>query len=102
MNLFKSIRRRWTIWVWRHTPNCVEMSRLASQRLEQPLPLKIRLKMRMHFLICVWCKRYFKQLDFLHCATPGVDEHLAAFPLRGLAAEAKGRIVARLRAALRM
>jgi len=100
MKLFESIRRRWVIWVWQHTPNCVEMSQLASQRLERPLPLKLRLKMRVHFLICVWCKRYSNQLEFLHRASPCMDEHLAAFPQRGLTAEAKGRIVMRLRGAL--
>jgi hypothetical protein len=102
MNPFKFIRRRWVIWVWQHTPNCAEMSRLASQRLEQPLSLKLRLKMRVHYLICVWCKRYFKQLDFLHRASPGVDEHLAVFPERSLTSEAKSRIVSRLREALGM
>ena len=102
MKLYKFIRRRWVIWVWRHTPNCVAMSRLASQRLEQPLSIKLRLKMRLHFLICVWCRRYFKQLDFLHRASPCVDEHFASFPTRGLTAEAKGRIVEYVRAALRM
>lgn len=102
MKLFQSIRRRWVIWVWQHTPSCVEMSRLASQQLERPLPLKLRLKMRVHFLICVWCKRYFKQLNFLRQASPCLDEHLAAFPQRGLTDAAKGRIVERIRAALGM
>jgi len=100
MKFYNSIRRRWVIWVWQHTPNCVEMSRLASQRLEQPLPFILRLKMRVHFLICVWCKRYFKQLEFMHRASPCMDEHLAAFPQRNLTAEAKARIVTRLRGAL--
>jgi hypothetical protein len=100
MKLFESIRKRWVIWVWQHTPNCAEMSRLASQRLEQPLPFRLRLKMRVHFLICVWCRRYFKQLKFLHRTSPCLDEHLAAFPRSGLTFEAKSRIVARLRGAL--
>jgi len=102
MKLHKFIRRRWVIWVWQHTPNCVEMSRLASQRLDQPLSFKQRLEMRVHFMICVWCKRYFKQLDFLHRASPSVDEHFASFPMRGLTAEAKSRIIESVRAALRM
>ena len=97
MKLFKSIRRRWVIWVWQNTPNCVEMSRLASQQHEQPLPLKLRLKIRLHFLICVWCKRYFKQLDFMHHALPCVDVHLAEFPGRSLSFEAKRRIIQYLR-----
>ncbi len=102
MKLLATLKQRWVIWVWQHTPNCAEMSRLASRRLDEPLSLKQRLRMRLHLLICVWCKRYIRQLDFLHHGSARVDEHLAVFPQRGLTHEAKGRIIGRLRAALRM
>lgn len=53
--------------------------------------------MQLHYLICVWCKRYFKQLKFLHAVAPHFDEH-AEIPMgRGLSAEAKLRILQRLR-----
>ena len=93
MKIFDSLKTRWIVWVWNHTPNCAEMSRLASQSLEQPLSLRMRLKMRLHYLICAWCKRYFKQLTFLHKAAPHFDEHSGTLPSRGLSAEARQRIV---------
>ena len=99
MKPFELLKTRWVVWVWNHTPNCAEMSRLASQSLERPLPLGMRLKMRLHYLICVWCKRYFKQLRFLHEAAPRFDDHAGTFPNRGLSAEARQRIVQRLRVA---
>ncbi len=96
MKLFESIRMSVLVWIWEHTPNCAEMSRLASRSLEQPLPLGLRLKMRLHYLMCVWCKRYFKQLTFLHEAAPYFQEHAGHLPTPGLSAEAKRRIVLRL------
>jgi hypothetical protein len=96
MKLFELLKTRWAVWVWNHTPNCADMSRLASQSLEQPLPLGTQLRMRLHYVICVWCKRYFKQLRFLHEAAPHFDEHAGILPNRGLSAEARQRILQRL------
>ena len=96
MKIFDSLKTRWIVSVWKHTPNCAEMSRLGSRALEEPLSLRSRLKMRLHYLICAWCKRYFKQLTFLHEDAPHFDEHASTLPGRGLSAEAKQRIVQRL------
>ena len=96
MKLFDSLKMPWIVWVWNHTPNCAEMSRLASRSMEQPLSLRTRLNMRLHYLICAWCKHYFKQLTFLHEAAPHFDEQAGILPSRGLSAEARRRIVQRL------
>jgi hypothetical protein len=74
------------------------MSRLASQSFEQPIPLGTWLKMRLHYLVCVWCSRYLKHLIFLHAAAPRLDEHANLPAARGLSAEAKQRMVQRLQA----
>jgi len=52
MKLFAALKTRFVVWVWNHTPTCAEMSRLTSRALEQPLTLRMRLKMRLHFVIC--------------------------------------------------
>lgn len=96
MKIFDSLKTRWMVWVWNHTPNCAEMSRLASRSLEQPLSLRTWLKMRLHYLICAWCKRYFTQLRFLRKAAPHFDEHAGALPVRSLSIDAKHRIMQRL------
>ena len=96
VKIVESHKKRWVMWVWNHTPNCAEMSRLASQSLENPLPLGTRFKMRLHYLICVWCSRYLKHSKFLQAAAPQLDEHLSLLAARGLPAEAKQRIVQRL------
>jgi hypothetical protein len=53
-------------FVWNRIPSCREMGRLASLSLEKPLPLVMRIKIKIHFWICVWCKRYAQQIEFLN------------------------------------
>ncbi len=91
-----SLKMRFVTWVWNHTPNCAEMSRLSSRALDQPLGWKLRLKMRLHFVICCWCKRYQQQLGFLHRQAPQLAARLDIVAPRGLSPEAKRRIKSRL------
>ena len=99
MKMLESLKSRFIMWIWNHTPNCADMSRLASRSLEQSLPLSTRIKMRLHFLICIWCKRYFKHLSFLHSAAPQFEENAGVLPSGGLSAEARQRILQRLQVA---
>ena len=98
MKIIESLKQSWVVWVWNHTPNCAEMSRLASQSFDEPLPIGTRFKMRLHYLICVWCSRYLKHLKFLRAAAPRLEENLNLPAARGLSVEAKQRIVQRLQA----
>ena len=49
----------------RVTPGCKQMTEWASQSMERPLSLRQRLLMRLHFLVCVWCERYVRQLRLI-------------------------------------
>lgn len=102
MKFLASLKTKFVIWVWNHTPTCAEMSRLTSRALEQPLTLKMRLKMRLHFVICAWCRRYFEQINFLHHAAPRLWMEPEQLPPRSLSAEAKQRIVRRIRSGHKM
>ena len=97
MKLLASLKTRFVVWVWNHTPSCAEMSRLTSRALEQPLTLKTRLKMRLHFVICAWCRRYFEQINFLHQSAPRLGSELGELPGRGMSAEMKQRITQRIK-----
>lgn len=96
MKLLDSWKMRWVVWVWKHTPNCAEMSRLASLSLDQPPALNVRCKMWLHHLICVWCERYQKHLRFLHRAAPQMQEDDGSASQHRLSAETKLRMVRRL------
>jgi hypothetical protein len=98
MKLFASLKTRFVVWVWNHTPTCAEMSRLTSRALEQRLTFKTRLQMRLHFVICAWCRRYFKQINFLHQSAPRLGVDVSELPGRGMSAEAKRRITQRIKA----
>ncbi len=97
MKWLDSWKRRWVVWVWKHTPNCAEMSRLASRSLDQRLPLGLRCRMWLHHVICVWCQRYEKHLRFLHHAAPRSLDEFGSADLRRLPPEARQRILQRLR-----
>ena len=98
MKRFAALKTRFVVWVWKHTPSCAEMSRLTSRALEQPLTLKMRMKMRLHFVICAWCRRYFEQINFLHHAAPRLGLELGELTGRGMSAEAKQRVTQRIKA----
>ena len=97
MKLLDALKTRWLVWVWNHTPNCAEMSRLASMSLDQPVSVKLRLKMRLHYLICVWCERYYKHLKFLHRVAPRLPDQLDSVTGGNLSDEAKQRMKKRLK-----
>lgn len=42
--------------------SCRHTSLLLSQREERPLSRRERLALRLHLLICVYCRRYARQL----------------------------------------
>jgi len=96
MKTVKSLKERFVMWVWNHTPNCAEMSRFASQSFEGTIPIPIRFRMWLHYFICGWCKRYARQLIFLRAAAPRLNKHVDQSIPRGLSAEARGRILQRL------
>jgi len=98
MKIADSFKRACVTWVWARTPNCAEMSRLASQSLDRPLPLRMWLKMKLHYVICGWCKRYLQHLKFLHVAAPRLNDHAGLLSNRTLSGAAKQRIVERLQA----
>ncbi len=52
-------------FITRVTPSCTEMTHLLSEEMDHPLPWFTRLKMRVHFLMCCYCRRYKENLYFI-------------------------------------
>lgn len=59
------LQLRLVLLITRFTPRCPEVVRLLSLGMEQPLPLMTRLKLRVHYLMCSFCERYAKQLQYM-------------------------------------
>ena len=73
-------RRNWwqtklVILIGKHTPKCREMVRILSDSMDRPLPLKMRIKKRLHYLICCWCQRYEEHLHYLRKTASAFPEH---------------------------
>ena len=73
-------RRNWwqtmlVKFIGKHTPKCTEMVRILSQSMDEPMPLMMRIKKRVHFLICCWCQRYEEQLRYMRHTARHFPEH---------------------------
>lgn len=77
-------------------PSCKQITEIASTSLETPLPKWQRWQFRLHLLICRHCRRYFKQLRFLHRLSATVGDHLTD---KALSANARARIAEALQQA---
>lgn len=56
---------------------CKDIAKLLSDSLEKELPWRQRVEIRLHLMICYVCRRYWKQLRFLHkCITNYYDKKL--------------------------
>jgi hypothetical protein len=79
------------------TPKCREVVRLLSQSMEVKLPLSTRIKIRFHYLICVWCYRYGGQLRALRKIAASLPEHLDECSQEALPYSSKERMKQALR-----
>jgi hypothetical protein len=89
-------RRNWfqtalVKFIGKHTPKCREMVRILSQSMDQPMPLMMRIKKRIHFLICCWCQRYEEQLHYMRKAARAFAEHADEASIAAVPEETKER-----------
>jgi len=61
-------KTRLVVFVAEHTPKCHDITRLISESMDRPLPLRTRVAIWIHYRICVWCERYRDQLELLRAA----------------------------------
>jgi hypothetical protein len=65
-----------TFWLGRRLPTCEEVLPVLSQSLERKLTLRERVTLRPHFLICVYCIRYLKQLRLMRASIRARSEQV--------------------------
>jgi hypothetical protein len=68
------------------------MVRILSESMDKPMPFTMRIKKRLHFLICCWCQRYEEQLHFLRKTAREFPEHAADISDATLSANAKEQL----------
>src|SRR5437764_15373084 len=82
--------------IGKHTPKCREMVRILSQSMDEPMPLMMRIKKRIHFLICCWCQRYEEQLRYIRRTASRFPEHADKASDASLPPQATERIKAKI------
>jgi len=73
-------------------PTCKEVSQLASDALVEELAWRQRWGLRLHLWVCENCRRFVKQLRFLHQASRRAAEATALPARMTLSQEARDRI----------
>jgi len=80
------------------SPNCRQAGRLQSEALDHKLSLLQRVGLRIHLLICGWCRRYGKQVRFLRDAAHKHPDELVGSTSQKLSDAARERMKQRLHA----
>ncbi len=57
---------------------CKDASQLISQRLERPLGFREWLGLRLHLLICLYCRRFERQVALMHQALRELGRRIEA------------------------
>jgi len=78
------------------SPSCREAVRLQSEQMDHSLNLTQRLGLRLHLLLCKWCRRYGAQIRFLRSVGRQEPHAPAASIPASLSTEARERIRQRL------
>jgi hypothetical protein len=64
--------------------------------MDHKLPLGTRVRMRLHYGICVWCERYLQQIAFVKRVSESFAEHSPACSAEAISPQAKQRLQAAL------
>src|SRR5947207_2227860 len=78
------------------SPSCKQASRLQSEAMDRRLSFFERLGLRIHLLLCAWCRRYGEQLKFLRSAAHQCENHGRPESPQRLSPEARERIKQKL------
>jgi len=76
--------------------NCKRTSVLVSQSLDRPLTWRERWAVRLHLLICVYCRRFAQQLQWMRRAMQGWQQQVAEDSEVALSQDARDRITQQL------
>ena len=72
--------------------NCQEACRAQSEALDHPLPPAKTVGLRLHLLICRWCRRYGKHIAILRETARRQEQASVKEPPVPLAPEARERM----------
>jgi hypothetical protein len=80
------------------SPSCKAAIRLQSEALDHKLTLPQRLGLRIHLVLCLWCRRYGKQIALVHDAAHSHSDEMVKSVPQQLSEKSRERIRQKLRA----
>jgi len=83
--------------ICRFTPTCPEVVRILSLGMEKRLSLMMRIKLRIHYLMCSFCERYMRQLKYIREVSREFPNKVGELSDASLTADAKERMKAAMR-----
>jgi hypothetical protein len=98
MNWLNRIAKNLTRGLADLSPSCKAASRLQSEAFDHTFSFRQRLGLRIHLLLCKWCRRYGKQVAFVSHAAHSHPDEMAKSAPQQLSAEARERIRQKLHA----
>ena len=78
-------------------PNCQQAARFQSEAMDRKLSFVKRVGLRLHLLMCSLCRRYGKQIRYLHSTAQDHQDHLIDASPQTLSIEARERIKKKLK-----
>jgi len=78
--------------ICRFAPTCTEVARILSLGMDKQLSLIMRMKLRIHYLMCSFCERYAKQLKYMRTVAREFPEKIGEISDAKLPTEAKERL----------
>ena len=85
------------LFICRFTPTCPEVTRMLSLGMDKQLSLMMRMKLRIHYLMCSFCERYMKQLKYIRQVSREFPDRIGEVSDASLPADTKERMKAVLR-----
>lgn len=83
--------------ICRFTPTCPEVTRILSLGMDKELSILMRIKLRVHYLMCSFCERYAKQLKYMREVSRQFPEKIGEVSTGTLSAEARERMKTAMR-----
>jgi hypothetical protein len=97
MHWLAGISRKLKSWVAELSLSCKAATRLQSKAFDHQLTIRQRLGLHIHLALCKWCRRYSKQIKFIHRAAPNHADQIVESAPQQLSKEARERIRQKLR-----
>ena len=69
VKLYGKLKHSVRFWLLRTLPTCQQTVETISQSMERSLTLSERIKLKLHFWICVWCQWYIEHLRLIRDAS---------------------------------